>query len=154
MKNHPSFVLGATVALRDTESGSVILTTLTSPSCPPVHLFSFALQCLTFINKSGPQKRYWQVSYWRSKPLTWIRGWGCLFVDFSQPRSGIRSSPVASSSSRPPCTPSSPSELHNVNVFTQIKMLVQNLPQKRVNHDWFVFATKCKICVKCAGVWG
>ena len=58
VQNHPSFVLGATVALRDTESGSVILTTLTSPSCPPAPLFSFALQCLTFINKSGPQKRY------------------------------------------------------------------------------------------------
>ena len=34
-------------------------------------------------------------------------------------------------------------ELHNVNYFTQIKILVQNLPQKRVNCDWFVFATKC-----------
>ena len=34
-------------------------------------------------------------------------------------------------------------ELHNVNVFTQTKNLVKILPQKRVNHDWFVFATKC-----------
>ena len=57
VQNHHSFVLGATVALRDTESGSVILTTLTSPSCPPAPLFSFALQCLNFINNSRPQKR-------------------------------------------------------------------------------------------------
>ena len=35
------------------------------------------------------------------------------------------------------------SELHNVNVFTQTQIWVQNLPQKHVNRDWFVFATKC-----------
>ena len=35
------------------------------------------------------------------------------------------------------------SELHNVNVFTQTQIWVQHLPQKRVNLDLFVFATKC-----------
>ena len=42
-------------------------------------------------------------------------------------------------------------ELHNVNFFTQIKIWVKNLPQKRVNWDWFVFATKCvKIWFVCS----
>ena len=34
------------------------------------------------------------------------------------------------------------SELHNVKFFTQIKIWVKDLPQKRVNCDWFVFVTK------------
>ena len=33
-------------------------------------------------------------------------------------------------------------QLHNVKFFTQIKIWVQDLPQKRVNCDWFVFVTK------------